>query len=242
MQIKISFISDNNIVLPIHYNRILQGFIYNNIDKNLADFLHEKGYVINNRVFKLFTFSRILTKGKKEGSYLNFGNNIELMLASGVDNFSKSIVNTMIMSNELIIGKNLVKVNNIEMLDTKLEKTSLKVATLSGIVTYSTLTRPDGRKYTNYYQSGNRDFERIIKENLIKKYRLINKKEIENEDFSIKLLGKEMQNIVYYKETIIKGISGSFLLEGNKDLLEIGLNTGLGSRNSQGFGMVREIR
>lgn len=45
MQIKIGFTSNESIMLPVHYNHIIQAFIYNNIDKDLAQFLHDKGYI-----------------------------------------------------------------------------------------------------------------------------------------------------------------------------------------------------
>ncbi|MDI6840561.1 MAG: hypothetical protein QMD71_06925 [bacterium] len=50
---------DRALSLPIHYNHIIQGFIYDNISKKLAKFLHQKGYIYGKRAFKLFTFSRL---------------------------------------------------------------------------------------------------------------------------------------------------------------------------------------
>ena len=36
MQIKIVFSSEKDIIIPIHYNSLVQAFIYNNIDDELA--------------------------------------------------------------------------------------------------------------------------------------------------------------------------------------------------------------
>lgn len=38
MHICIEMSGENNIILPIHYNHIVQAFIYKTIDKELADF------------------------------------------------------------------------------------------------------------------------------------------------------------------------------------------------------------
>ena len=42
MQIKIVFSSEKDIIIPIHYNSLIQAFIYNNIDDELASFLHDR--------------------------------------------------------------------------------------------------------------------------------------------------------------------------------------------------------
>ena len=44
MHLIIEFTSQEPITLPLPYNHILQGFIYNTMDEELAEFLHEKGY------------------------------------------------------------------------------------------------------------------------------------------------------------------------------------------------------
>ncbi|OYD14013.1 hypothetical protein CH333_09390 [candidate division WOR-3 bacterium JGI_Cruoil_03_44_89] len=59
MHIAIEF-EGENLLFPIEYNHIVQGFIYRNIDATLASFLHDKGFVSKGRSFKLFTFSRLL--------------------------------------------------------------------------------------------------------------------------------------------------------------------------------------
>ncbi len=59
MQYTIKF-KCSNLKLPIHYNHILQGFIYKNIfDDNFREFLHEKGFETDGKKFKLFTFSQL---------------------------------------------------------------------------------------------------------------------------------------------------------------------------------------
>ena len=58
MRLEIELGFDDKLVLPIHYNNIVQGFIYNNIeDEIFKTFLHEEGFQYGKRSFKLFTFS-----------------------------------------------------------------------------------------------------------------------------------------------------------------------------------------
>lgn len=60
MRFKITIEFNGNLELPINYNKILQGFIYRNImDKDLAQFIHDKGFSYEKRKYKMFTFSRL---------------------------------------------------------------------------------------------------------------------------------------------------------------------------------------
>lgn len=240
MQIKIKFTSDRDIILPISYNHIIQGFIYKNIDKNLANFLHSEGYINKNRTFKLFTFSRILNKGKIEGKSFNFGKEIEIIISSILDKFCKSIANTMLQSEELYLGRNIVKASQIEIINEKIEKDEITISTLSPIVTYSTFIRENGKKYTCYFEPKEVDFKRIVSENLIRKYNaLYNKNLAFEEGVQVLPIGDHKMNIIYYKDFLIKGYSGRFKIIGDKKLLQLATDVGLGSKNSQGFGCIQ---
>lgn len=63
MRIKINCDVGHGVTLPINYNHILTGIIYrflNQSDPEYAHFLHEKGYELESRHFKLFTFSQLM--------------------------------------------------------------------------------------------------------------------------------------------------------------------------------------
>ena len=242
MQIKISFISQKDIILPIHYNNILQAFTYNNIDNKLAEFLHDNGYISNGRSFKLFTFSRILNRGKKENNRFNFGKRIDFIVSSPLDDFCKSIANFMLQRNNLYLGQNNIKTEQIQIFNSVIDKDEITVDTLSPVVAYSTLLKVDGSKYTCYFMPRETDFNRIITENLVKKYNALNNTNL-SLDSSIEFIsmGQARQNIIYYKNIVIKGTSGKFLIKGDRRLLQMGLDAGFGSKNSQGFGCVKII-
>ncbi|SHI81988.1 CRISPR-associated endoribonuclease Cas6 [Lutispora thermophila] len=240
MQIRVSFTSENDIVLPIHYNNIVQAFIYDNIDKNLSNFLHDKGYISNSRAFKMFSFSRIIGKSMIKEDKINFGTKIQIIASSPLDDFCKSIANNMLQSNYLFIGKNSIRTEQIEINNQLVTEDKIVVNTLSPIVVYSTLLKPDNRKYTCYFMPREPDFNRLIRDNLIKKYNALTNERIES-DIEVIPLGPVKQNLTYYKGTIIKGASGKFLIKGNKKLLQMGVDAGFGSKNSQGFGCVKVI-
>jgi len=60
-------------------------------------------------------------------------------------------------------------------------------------------------------------------------------------EFTIQPISNVNLNIVYYKDFLIKGYSGKYKIRGDKRLLELALDAGVGSKNSQGFGCIEQI-
>ena len=63
MRLKISLMSDQAVALPKEFNYITQALIYRQIDRLPTQWLHNAGFKLEKRSFKLFTFSSILEKG-----------------------------------------------------------------------------------------------------------------------------------------------------------------------------------
>jgi CRISPR-associated endoribonuclease Cas6 len=241
MQIKITLFNSKKIILPIHYNHLIQAFIYNIIDEKLANFLHDSGFG-EGRKFKMFTFSRLYGKSdiKSQPGHIIFYDSITLTVSSPYGTFCQSFANG-IFKKKIHIGENELEVREAEIIASEVKQNEIVVDTLSPIVVYSTLLKSDGSKYTAYFQPGEKEFERLISENLIKKY-----KAFKGEDFTgevkIKPLEQPKLNIVEYKNFIIKGYSGRFKVNGPAKLLQMGVDAGFGSKNSMGFGCVRVVK
>lgn len=226
--------------LPIHYNHMVQGAIYNSIDQQLATFLHDQGFAVGNRTFKLFSFSRLNGNYqiKKEKNTIVFTGEIKLIISSPIDDFCQSLVNSLLTRGFMLFGKTKIEVKRVYLKKLEVTGEKIVVRTLSPIVLYSTLFRPDGRKYTCYFQLGDPDYERLLLENLRKKYQAIYKKEAPLANIKVKKMGKQNMAVIKYKDFIIKGYTGKLELQGSPELLQIGLDGALGGKNSQGFGCV----
>lgn len=230
----------SDVILPIHYNSIVQAAIYNTIDRDLATFLHEKGYVDGNRTFKMFAFSRLrglfaIDKNKKS---IRFKNAIKLTISSPMEQFCQSLANNLLAKGWLRLGKVETTVEKVYVQKQKVAKEKVFVKTLSPAVLYSTLLRPDGRKYTCYFQPGETDYDNLLTSNLQKKYRAFYQTEPPSGEVRAKALGRQRMNIINFKGTIIKGYSGKLLLTGPIPLLQLAVDSGLGGKNAQGFGCV----
>jgi len=213
--------------LPIHYNHMVQGALYNSIDNDLAEFLHDKGFMMGNRTFKMFSFSRLNGPFQlnREKNKITFTGKIKLVVSSPIDDFCQSLVNILLTRGSMLFGKPKLEVS----------KVYIKKMEVSG---ENTLLRPDGRKYTCYFQPGDPDYERLLGENLRKKYQAIYGKEAPSGEVKVKALGRQKLGVIKYKGFIIKGYSGKIQLTGPQSLLQMGVDSGLGSKNSQGFGCV----
>jgi CRISPR-associated endoribonuclease Cas6 len=47
--------------------------------------------------------------------------------------------------------------------------------------------------------------------------------------------------VVYYKDTVIKGWLGKYMLTGDLKLIRLVFSVGIGAKNSQGFGMLEPV-
>jgi CRISPR-associated endoribonuclease Cas6 len=99
MRIKLVLESEGNnqISLPVHYNQIIQGFLYHNLTTELRKFLHDVGFFHHNRPFKLFTFSKIFSKKITiNNSTAYFESPITIFISSAVEDISKSFAKSLL--------------------------------------------------------------------------------------------------------------------------------------------------
>ncbi|KJS01568.1 MAG: CRISPR-associated protein Cas6 [Peptococcaceae bacterium BRH_c4a] len=240
MHIYFTLKPDSFLEIPVHYNHLIQGAVYNAIEPELAAFLHKKGYESGNRKFKLFAFSRLIGRFQinKEKKTIRFMEEIKLVISSPVDEFCQSIANGMLTKGSIRFGNGDVEVEKMLVRQFKVERERVVLRTLSPVVVYSTFLRPDGRKYTCYFQPGEPDYDVLVGNNLRKKYQAFYGIEAPPGEVKVRKLGQIRLHILDYKGTVIKGCSGKLVTTGPKELLQMAVDAGIGSKNGQGFGCV----
>jgi len=238
MRLEFNFIADKAIILPASHNEIIQGFIYKHLDYSLADFLHDEGYSYQKRKFKFFTFSRLIGEIRFIDGFFEIESPFKLMVASSKDNILQSLAENIVKISEFKLGSNTVYIESINVHLTPAISDNLIIRMLSPVTVYSTLKKADGASKTYYYNPMEKEFGELIKKNLIKKYFALYNREPTSDDFIIKALNvsKRDEKIIKYKNFIIKGWMGRYNLIGNPELLKLAYDTGIGSKNSQGFG------
>jgi len=195
--------------------------------------------VYGKRAFKMFTFSRLLGRHRREGDNLIFEGDITLYLSSPIERFIKEIANTIVKRGFFKIGSSELSVAGLKFPEEPKISREMKIKTLSPITVYSTLFTQNGRKKTYYYTPYEEEFSRLINENLKKKFYLLNKREIKSSMNVTPIKVREC--IVMYKNTVVRGWYGVFSIKGSISLMRVAYETGLGTKNPEGFGMFEVI-
>ncbi len=236
MKLKLTFESGNQVELPMHYNYVLQGFIYNNLAKPFADFLHNEGYRYGNQIFKLITFSKIYGKKRilKKEKKIIFSPSFHIYVSAIDTHILQSIAVELIQKENLRLHRNFISLKSVETIKEPITSTETVVKTISPITVHESLNRK-----TMYYNPYQEKFYKLLEENLRKKAALVTGNE--NVEISVKPLdGVQYKKIVtYYKNNfVIEAGDGKFKIEAPPEVITIALRAGIGARNSQGFGMV----
>lgn len=231
------------ITLPINYNHMVQAMIYNQLDEKIAEFLHEEGFQKEKRIYKLFTFSRL--KGSynldRKNGQIKFNSPIKLVISSPYSDFSDSIGNSIISNRTIRLGNNELEVKELAVEREVVNNDEIKIKTMSPITAYSTLFRKDGKKFTYYFNPQEKEFSEIISNNLKNKYKAFYMKDPPEETVEVEPIDKSKMSIINYKGFIIKGYMGKFYMRGPGKLLQMGVEAGIGGKNSQGLGCIKII-
>lgn len=252
MRIKIGLehLNENQAVLPLHYNHGLQSFIYRHISPELADFLHKEGYSLGKRKFKLFTFSRLLGKyhiNSREEKII-FSGSTSFYLSSPKEKFIQQFAETLLKSPEVRLFRDSFIISSIEVYPQPSTQSDVTIRMLSPVTIYSTLFSASGKKKTYYYSPFEKEFSQLIRANILKKYQALygtpynEKSNRSHFQISPQKVSQNSEKKIKYipssgSYTLIKAWLGTYRIRGDPKLISLAYDSGLGSKNSQGFGM-----
>ncbi|GIX41998.1 MAG: CRISPR-associated endoribonuclease [Leptospiraceae bacterium] len=244
MRLKLILSSDKEyIYLPIHYNSAVQGMLFKSLPNLLSKFLHDIGFFHNGRKFKLYTFSKINSPFKifNDTKRIRFKTPITIYISSAIKEITKTLGETLIRKDYIKLGNNQLYLEGLEFLPSiNISDHCIKIRTLSPITAYQTIEK-NGKKFYKYYNPFEEEFQRLIKENVRKKYEIITGKRIDNLDFKIKPIHSN-KTLIKYKNFIVEGYDGEYLIETEPEFFNTIYDAGLGAKNSQGFGMIEIIQ
>ena len=250
MRILLSFTCDEPLELPINYQDQLIGFIYANIsDEMYRQFLHDQGYVYRGRVYKHFAFSRLGGRYRVDPKRktITFQSPFTLLVTSPLDRFLQEFARSMLLSDHLRIGRYAVRLESFEALPDESDNMPgrIRIRMLSPLVVYSTMTHPNGTKYTYYYHPHHALFSSMVEANLKRKYFSMHPEdpELAASPFSIRPTRVTSRDkvITRFRGLVIEGWMGEYEVAGDPRLLRWAYHTCLGSKGSQGFGVFEII-
>ena len=224
------------------FPRHFQASVYAALDPELAERVHDTGFPVENRALRMMVFSdvKIHSRPLREASGLRFLGPASIVVASPMGEIIASYATSLMKSGEFRVGSEHFRVVSVKVNDPHVEGGQIEVRSLSPVVAYSTMLRPDGRKYTCYFQPGESAFERLVAENLARKYTAVYGRE---PDIPLKIEVRRCGRLVVrnYKGTVVKGWHCVLGLRGANDVLKLALDAGLGSKNAQGWGCVEAV-
>ena len=265
MRFRITLKLTNNSKLPYNYNYKLSSGIYNLLrfgDVEFSNFLHDVGFTVNNKTYKLFTFSLRFKeyRNDNEGIILKDPTVYLLLSSPKIDDFLKNILLASFKEQKLILnftttGSHVFTIEQIEEIPTPKFRNEEYFTLISPLV-LSTMTEHKG-KLSQYYlrYTDNIDLiNKILNSNLRNKYKLINNKNYSGKGVTLNwdknFIEKRKHKSIIKKSTFnIKGntidIIGNllpFTMKGDTELMRVGYEAGFGEKNSMGFGMAKVLR
>lgn len=229
--------------LPIAYNSVIQGFIYTHLERALARWLHDEGTPFEKRQFRFFTFSRILGQYSVDDGTIQFKGPFSFHIGSVHEHILQSLAEHLLKTPSIQLCGHACELQSLEVEETPKMKRPIRVKTLSPITTYSTLKTAEGKKKTYYYTPFESDWEEQLLANLRRKANALDwtPEQVDGLDGAhIRPVRVDKNNlrIMKYRDTVIKGWSGIYELDLPEPFFLLAYDSGLGSKNPQGFGMV----
>jgi len=246
--------TSSKLTFPIAYNSLVQGFIYNYLDRDLSSWLHDEGIRFKKRHFRFLTFSRLIGKYEikeiekdKREKIIEFSGPVKLYIGTIHKAVLQSLVENLLKNPTVELGQNVCNVQSIKIETNPNSKGKVRVKTLSPITIYSTLFTADGKKKTYYYSPFEKEWEEKLLDNIRRKAKALGWSDekislLDNAYIRpVKVTRRNLQ-IVYYRDFVIKAWSGVYEIELPEPFFSLVYDSGLGAKTSQGFGMLSILR
>lgn len=248
-------------LLPVNYQYPLSAAIYKIIwqaDEKYSAFLHDKGYKLNGKSFKLFSFSDLRIPFRIQGDRLHInGSPASLTISFHIDEAANNFIRGLFINQQLVIADKISRtqfsVTNVQLLPDSFAlvhhtEPEVVLQPLSPLV----VGRKNSKGNYDFLSPADPDFNEWVIHNWIEKYKAIKgsttvdvetirnrisiqlltpKQEIKSRLITIKAFTPEQTQIRGFTKFRMK-------VKAPKPLLELAMNAGLGLYNAQGCGCV----
>ncbi len=257
MRLHLKLSTSANAKISLNYTYSFTSAIYKLLQfgsPEFSEFLHDIGYEINGKKYKLFTFALRFNRFKIEGR------NIRLITPEASLFISSPLIDKFIRN--FVMGtfeKQVISVTNgsnqtdflisqIESLSEPLFTDKMKFFLLSPMVLSTVINKDDALKQYYLRETDEEDINRVMMNNLLNKYKLLYREEIEEPYLHLefdtdylrkkKRITKKITINEYGKNPIdVIGLQAPFTISANPELIKVGYECGFGEKNSMGFGM-----
>ena len=250
-------------VLPINYQYPLHSWVYRVIqqaDAEFSRFLHNEGYTLEGRRFKLFTFSQL--KGepyrifKKEERIGFYGSELQLGVSFWIPEAAEHFIRGLFTGQQFRLGDKISQVDlevvRIEALHRPTFNKGMRYRTVTPVVVSKRV--PD-RKHPQYLLPNDKEYAQRLLMNLQRKAEAVGlsltaptmvSKELA-EHWELNLISPFRKKGILVKQHTpmqnkIIGYIYDFTLTAPPEVQQLAYYAGLGEDNSMGFGYVEELK
>lgn len=238
--------------IPFSYAHALTAVIYgflNRASHDYARFLHDEGYRVGTKRFKLFTFSQLLIPQRRitPEAIICLSEQITWQISSPTTEFMEHLAAGLLQLGEMTLGTHRFDIVRAEVAPPPTFTEEMRFCCLSPIVV-SAAHKRSGKLMARYLRADDPELSEAIRKNLLKKFVLVHGREPASCEFLMEFDGEylrrkaeEIYRLVDYKGTKIKAVMAPFTVRGSAELIQMGYEAGFGEKNSMGLGMVEVL-
>lgn len=248
-------------LISYNYHYHLSAAVYNLLhfgSAEFAKFLHDVGFNLKGKTYKLFTFALRFEKYTNLQHAIRLDDSIAFLYISSprVDDFIKNFVIGTFEKQTIDLSElNFpikFKISFVELLPSPQFTDEMNFHMMTPMV-LSTRREHNGKESQYFLRAEDKeDINRVLTQNLQNKYEAIlgenksnSKVELnwdENYLKRVKRITKKVTINQHGKYPIdVIGLNAPFVLKGDSDLIRVGYECGFGEKNSMGFGMVEVV-
>jgi CRISPR-associated endoribonuclease Cas6 len=253
-------------MLPIDNQYFLSAWIYSviaNADKEFARFLHNQGYALGNKQFKLFCYSPLLFEKyqiwKEKALIEVLSKQVVFQISFCLNEAAEKFIIGLFNRQQFYLGD---KFNGIDFFVTQIERlpdlihhsgdsTVIHSVTNSLTKNYQAKSpvvisyKTENEKYARYLSPEEEGYGELVKQHLLQKYQTIPDAEPLPENTEIEFLpgNKPKSKLITIKpytpqQSKVRGFLYRFSLTAPEEIHRLIFDAGFGEKNAQGFGWV----
>lgn len=228
-----------NKTIHINYKSKLQGLIYAMLkNEGKTKNLHDVGYRVENRPFKLFVFSDLIGEStlNHETKMLTFVTNAYFEVSSIDEDMMIILIGFLQNNSRVILDQRAIDIIDFSVINPtyKIKSDTHILSTISPVTIYKT-----SDKKVSYISPEDPLYTQYIIDNIEKKYAAIGwlfPKQLP----TIKVVEYKKRS-VYFRKSFFEAYNLVLEVSHCDDtFLQVMLKTGIGSKNSMGFGMLKD--
>lgn len=238
--------------IPLSYAYELSALVYRILSKSDTEFsqwLHENGFQLGSKKFKLFTFSRLhVPEYRIEGDLMRIlSDTIEWQISFLPERSTQEFIQGVFREQIFELGTRRANVQffvrEISVMSPSVFSETMEFETLSPICI--SLQRENGK--VDYLSPDNPQAIPLIRQNLCNKYYAFTGKEFPPDfTFHFETLSKPKSSLITIKsgtpaQTRVRGFMCRFRVTAPEELMKILYEAGVAEKGSGGFGMVKEL-